>query len=135
MDEKVNDWVKISKYDMETAQVMLRAKRYLYVPFMCHQAIERVLKAFYLLETNSKPPRTDNLILLAQESGLFSRFSEEQISFLLVLETLSGEIRHPDFNDGMSILIDQGKSREMIKSTRELHVWINESLSEKADKA
>ncbi|KAF0218317.1 MAG: HEPN domain-containing [Geobacteraceae bacterium] len=133
MDEKVNDWVKISEYALETAQVMLRTEKYLYVGFMCHQAIERVLKGYYLLAINTTPPRTGNLRLLAQESGLHSRFSEEQISFLLVLETLSEEIRHPEFKDEISGLIDRKRSKEMISSARELHAWIRDTIEIKAN--
>ncbi len=35
MDELSKKWVERSEYDMETAKAMLKAKRYLYVGFMC----------------------------------------------------------------------------------------------------
>jgi len=35
-DEKVKYWIDISKYDLETAEVMLKSKKFLYVGFMCH---------------------------------------------------------------------------------------------------
>lgn len=131
MDGKVNDWIEVSEYDLETAQVMLRNERYLYVGFMCHQAIEKVLKAHYLLTANAAPPRTGDLRLLARETGLLSHFTEEQISFLLVLETLSIEVRHPEFKDGISAFLDGERCRELISSTAELHAWIKERLSER----
>lgn len=36
-----NYWIEIAKYDLETAEAMLKSKRYLYVGFMCHQSIEK----------------------------------------------------------------------------------------------
>jgi HEPN domain-containing protein len=33
--EKVEYWIDISEYDMETAAAMLESGRYLYVGFMC----------------------------------------------------------------------------------------------------
>jgi HEPN domain-containing protein len=42
-NEKVNYWVEISDYDIETAKAMLQSKRYLYVGFMCHQAREKII--------------------------------------------------------------------------------------------
>jgi len=33
--EKINYWVELSDYDLETADAMLQTKRYLYVGFMC----------------------------------------------------------------------------------------------------
>ena len=44
MDDKAQYWIEISDYDLETAEAMLHSKRYLYVGFMCHQAIEKIFK-------------------------------------------------------------------------------------------
>ena len=44
MDEKSIYWIEIADYDLETAKAMLVSKRYLYVGFMCHQAIEKILR-------------------------------------------------------------------------------------------
>ncbi len=35
----------MSEYDVETARHMLATGRYLYVVFMCHLALEKMLKA------------------------------------------------------------------------------------------
>jgi hypothetical protein len=37
---------------------MLEARRFLYVGFMCHQTIEKVLKGFYVYTKKSNPPYT-----------------------------------------------------------------------------
>jgi HEPN domain-containing protein len=39
-------WAEIADYDLDTAEAMLATKRYLYVGFMCHQTIEKLLKAY-----------------------------------------------------------------------------------------
>ena len=44
MNEKVNYWLDLARYDLDTAKAMLDTKRYLYVGFMCHQTIEKGLK-------------------------------------------------------------------------------------------
>lgn len=45
MDEKVKYWIELSDYDLETAEAMLKSRRFLYVGFMCHQTIEKAFKA------------------------------------------------------------------------------------------
>ena len=45
MDRVVAHWVERAKYDLETAKVMLETERYLYVGYMCQQAVEKILKA------------------------------------------------------------------------------------------
>ena len=47
MDGKVTYWIEMSDYDLETADAMLLTGRYLYVGFMCHQTIEKILKAYW----------------------------------------------------------------------------------------
>lgn len=34
--DKVEYWVDLAEYDLETAKALLESKRYLYVGFMCH---------------------------------------------------------------------------------------------------
>jgi HEPN domain-containing protein len=45
-DEKVKYWIDLAEYDLKkkTARAMLKTKRYLYVAFICHQVIEKMLK-------------------------------------------------------------------------------------------
>ncbi|MFC1636039.1 HEPN domain-containing protein [Planctomycetota bacterium] len=43
MDAKITYWIELSDYDLKTASVMLEGKRFLYVGFMAHQAIEKIL--------------------------------------------------------------------------------------------
>lgn len=43
--DKVAYWLDIAIYDVETAETLYRGGRWLYVAFMCHQAIEKTLKA------------------------------------------------------------------------------------------
>ena len=45
MNDKTSYWLEIADYDLETAKAMLETGRYLYVGFMCHQVIEKTLKA------------------------------------------------------------------------------------------
>ena len=45
MDDNIRYWIELSEYDLETAKVMLSSRRLLYVGFMCHQVVEKALKA------------------------------------------------------------------------------------------
>ncbi len=65
-NKKINYWVDISCYDLESAKVMLEGKRFLYVGFMCHQAIEKILKGYYVFVHGDNPPYTHRLGYLAK---------------------------------------------------------------------
>ncbi len=49
MNKRIEYWVDLSDYDLETANAMLKSKRYLYVGFMCHLTIEKIFKAYFTL--------------------------------------------------------------------------------------
>ena len=47
MSEKiVENWYALAQYDVDSAEVMFKGGRYLYVAFMCQQAIEKTLKGY-----------------------------------------------------------------------------------------
>ena len=43
--DKVAYWIEIAEQDMIAANAMLESRLYLYVGIMCHQAVEKMLKA------------------------------------------------------------------------------------------
>ncbi|MGM0411557.1 MAG: HEPN domain-containing protein [Bacillota bacterium] len=47
-NKKVTYWTDLAEYDLKTAKTMLQTDRLLYVGFMCHQTIEKMLKAYYV---------------------------------------------------------------------------------------
>ena len=46
-EAKVQYWLDIANYDIDTAETLQRGGRWLYVAFMCHQVIEKTLKAYW----------------------------------------------------------------------------------------
>lgn len=45
MEEITRKWLLRADYDLLTARAMWNSRRYLYVAFMCQQALEKLLKA------------------------------------------------------------------------------------------
>jgi len=75
--DRVTYWTELSDYDYETAEAMLNSSRFLYVGFMCHQTIEKILKAYFNSKYDEPAPYTHSLSLLAkkQEYMICSRKS------------------------------------------------------------
>ena len=65
----VNYWLKGAEYDLETAEAMLKAKRYPYALFMGHLAVEKLLKALVVKKTENHAPYIHSLPVLAQKLG------------------------------------------------------------------
>jgi HEPN domain-containing protein len=117
-------WLDLAKYDLETAKAMNDSKRYLYVGFMCHQVIEKALKAYYSSRFKDAPPYTHNLGLLAQKAGLYSVLSEEQKNFLDFLEPLNIEARYPTQKDKLLGLLTGEKCTDIICRTESQLQWV-----------
>jgi HEPN domain-containing protein len=127
-DRGVSYWVDIAEYDLETAEAMLITKRYLYVGFMCHQTIEKLLKGYFVNALNDTPPYTHNLSRLAIQAKIYDILNEEQKDFLDTLEPLNIEARYPTVKDTVLKSLNQARCEELIRKTKELSQWIKTQL-------
>ena len=99
MDKRVIYWIEMSDYDFDTAEAMLRTGRYLYVGFMCHQTIEKALKAYWSLVLDEPPLKIHHLSRLAAQTELVKELSEDQLSLIDMLEPLNIEARYPSYKE------------------------------------
>ena len=89
-----SNWIALADYDIETANHMLSTGRYLYVVFLCHLALEKLLKAHVAEVTQTVPIKTHDLIYLVKKSGL--DLPENHPDFIGKINTASIPTRYPD---------------------------------------
>jgi len=128
MEKKIYYWIELSDYDMGTAEALLESGRYLYVGFMSHQAIEKILKAYFVSIVHKVAPYSHSLSLLANKSGISDLLSEEQKDFIDMLEPLNIETRYPTHKEQLLKSLTKDRCTEILKKTRILQKWIKEKL-------
>ena len=128
MNEKVKYWIDLSDYDLDTAIAMLQSKRYLYVGFMCHLAIEKIFKAFYTKLRQETPPFKHSLSYLAKTGGFYELFSEKQKDFIDQIEPLNIEARYPSHKERLLKSLSKEKCKDLINQTKQLNEWIKLKL-------
>lgn len=128
MEDRVRYWMDMSEYDIETAEAMLETKRYLYVGFMCHQTIEKALKAFWTANLTEIPLKIHTLTRLAEKTGLDKLMSNEQLDFIDVLEPLNIEARYPSYKERLMKSLTHEYCERLLEKTRTLQQWIKERL-------
>lgn len=69
MEASARHWFKQVPEDLETADTLLRSRRYQYVVFFCHLALEK-FKGCVAENTGRTPPRSHDLLHLATLAGL-----------------------------------------------------------------
>lgn len=126
--KKVKYWLDLSDYDLETANAMLSGKRYLYVGFMCHQTIEKILKAYFCKVKNDTVPFTHSISYLAKKADILDVLSKEQVDFLDQIEPLNIEARYPSHKDLLLKSLSEQKCISMIEKTKEFQKWIKARL-------
>jgi HEPN domain-containing protein len=123
MDQIVAHWVERSQYDLDTAKAMLGAGRYLYVAYMCQQAVEKILKAIIAQHGKENFP-IHNLNRLAEIAGVSKELNSEQFNFLAELTPYHIEARYGDYKESLSEIIDAKKAQHVYKKTGEIHKWL-----------
>ena len=128
MDGKVTYWIEMSDYDLETADAMLLTGRYLYVGFMCHQTIEKILKAYWANRLVEVPLKIHSLSRLAERTELDKELSEEQLDFIDTLEQLNIEARYPSYKERLMKSLTKEYCIGLLSQTKELQSWIKNKL-------
>jgi HEPN domain-containing protein len=96
---------------------------------MCHQTIEKILKAMHVAKFPSDtPPYTHNLLKLAQATGLYELMSLDQKKIIAILEPLNIEARYPSKKKEILSTLNKERCELLIKQTEGLNQWIKAQL-------
>jgi len=127
--DKAEYWLELAEYDLKTANVMLRGRRYLYVGFMCHQVVEKALKACTWSLRGIEPEYTHSLTRLFRNSGIGTEISPDHSDLLDVLEPMNIEARYPTHKDKLLKSLTRARCKRIVSQTKEFYQWIKTLLS------
>jgi HEPN domain-containing protein len=128
--KKYEYWEDIADYDLETAQSMLDTGRYLYVVFMCQQAVEKLVKGLFVLSNEEEPPRVHNIYNIFKKINLTEKpenFEEKVDKYKpLMVRLLSYYIaeRYPSYKEKLSSILDKNEAADILISTKEMYSWL-----------
>ncbi|GAI78958.1 unnamed protein product [marine sediment metagenome] len=119
MRKDTNNFIKSAEYDLNTAEFMLKSERYIYVIFMCHLSLEKMLKAITTEITQKISPKSHNLIYLLKLGNI--QLPSELFNFIAKINNASIVTRYPE--DFSKILDSYPKivAEEYLSKTKEIH--------------
>ena len=124
--EKFEYWLDLAQYDLETADTMMLGGRWLYVVFMCQQAVEKLVKGLYVLYVGDNVPKTHNIRVLVEkfEDLLPAKPTEDQYTLFedLTIHYLNG--RYADYKRRLSERLNEQASSEFLRLTKEVFAWL-----------
>ena len=126
--DRVKYWTEIADYDLGTAETLYEGGRWLYVAFMCHQAIEKTLKAYWCSTQPNDPPFTHNLTTLSEGTELDKEMSDDQLDIIATLMPMNIQARYPEYKDQLAKMLTKENCRNIIDETKTLQEWIKNKL-------
>ena len=124
--EKFGHWLEYAQYDLETADAMFTSGRWIYVVFMCQQAVEKLVKGLYVLYVDDNVPKTHNIRVLVErfESQLPEPVTEERYNLFedLTIHYLNG--RYTDYKQKLSERLNKPAATDFLKRSKEVFAWL-----------
>lgn len=128
MTNNINNWIKIAVDDINAAEWNLQGNQLLWCIFMCQQAIEKTLKAIYLLKTDKTPPFKHDLIFLAKSAGIIEECSEETIDLFAYLNIYYIETRYSEKREELKANLNKENTKETLEKTKRSFEWLKSKL-------
>jgi len=122
MRSDTKNWIALAEYDLETASHMLKTGRNLYVVFLCHLALEKMLKALVTEITQTVPFKTHDLILLVKKSEL--KIPQEYLDFIGKINSASIPTRYPEDLERALKVYPKSVASEYLKQTTGIVKWL-----------
>jgi HEPN domain-containing protein len=127
MNNVTKNWIASSNYDMQTAKAMFETGRYLYVVFICHLAMEKMLKALLSQKyPQDIPPKIHNLITLAQKAGI--KPPDNLKDFFLRIDNVSVVTRYPEDMRALAKDFNKESAKLILSETRKILKWLKQNL-------
>lgn len=120
-------WIALSNYDLKSADFMLSSRRYLYVAFMCQQALEKLFKAIIAEKTDTPPPYTHNLNVLVELSG--AELKEEEAELLSLLTRHYINTRYPALKEALTKTLNMKTAKELLNRTKGIARCLKKELT------
>ena len=95
---------------------------------MCHQTIEKILKARWSNRLEEPPLKIHSLSRLAERTGLDKELPEERMGFIDRLEPLNIEARYPSYKERLMKSLTKEYCKWLLAQTKDLQQWIKDRL-------
>lgn len=127
--EQVTYWTDGAERDYATMQVLLDSKRYPESLFFGHIVLEKMLKAFVVLETKEQPPKIHNLIILEKMANL--NLDNDIKDYFVVANTFNIRARYDDYKKAFYKVCTKEYAEENFQKITELYKNLCQKMAQK----
>jgi HEPN domain-containing protein len=125
MRDEIIIWLKQSDSDFDCAEFNFNGGKYYVAAFLCQQAVEKALKALFLLEKKGEVPQSHSLIYFASNTSI----PEKYFSFLKELTPKFIDTRYPDASVDLPCNIyDKDNTLRLLEKSKEVLKCIKKKI-------
>lgn len=117
-------WLEQVDEDILAAESLFNSGRWLYIGFLCHQAIEKLIKAYWFATREDEPIYLHNHFRLLEGCGLKSELNDEQRRFIEIMAPMYIAGRYPEYKSQVARMLNDKGSAYIIEKTKEFKSWI-----------
>jgi HEPN domain-containing protein len=128
LKEHIDYWIRTSNDDFEVFQVLLSSGKYLHAFFIAHLTLEKLIKAHWVRDNNNTiPPKQHNLVNLAKQTKLI--LTQEQLSFLVIMNDFQIQGRYPDFKFKVNQLLTREFVDQLVPQFNSIRQCLLETIT------
>ena len=128
-EDMATKWLEQVDEDILTAEALFDSGRWLYIGFLCHQAVEKVIKAYWLAMRDDEPIYLHNHFRLLEGCGLKAELSDEQRRFIEIMSPMYIAGRYPEYKNQVARMLNEKGSAYLIEQTKLFRQWILQKCS------
>jgi HEPN domain-containing protein len=125
-EEIIEFWLKSSDKDFITMNILFKEKQYSWSLFIGHLVIEKLLKAYYVQNVDTKSPLTHDLVRIAEKSGL--ELNNKQKEFFATVTTFNINARYDDYKSEFYKICTRKFTESWHNEIMNYRKWIKETL-------
>jgi HEPN domain-containing protein len=122
----IDFWASEAEESLHVAKHLFEKKDYSYALFFGHLAVEKIIKAVLVKNTNQQVPRSHNLLRLAQEAHM--EMTGEQKRTLIRITAFNLESRYPDYKKEFRKKCTLQFTAIELQKIKEVFTWLKSNL-------
>lgn len=126
---RMQKWLEIVDRDIDAAEWMQQGGRRLYVAFEFHQALEKVIKAFWCGTRDDDPPYLHDHWRLLEGCGLIDKLSDNQKDFIEQMSPMYIAARYPEHKQRIALALNEETCHSIVEQTKQFKQRILQEYS------
>ncbi|MBI5324352.1 MAG: HEPN domain-containing protein [Ignavibacteriae bacterium] len=127
--EQARFWLDSSVGDLEAAENNFKSGNYDWCLFIGHLSLEKALKSLYVLYNKDTPPRTHDLVKLAESS--YIELTADLKKFYITVNTFNIEARYSEYKSDFHKICTKDFAHKFLLQIKDNLEWLKSLIKSK----